>query len=169
VLRDPLRGSARLPYGRRRAIVFAFLLAVVVIAGYAGYRALASGGDGGSDRFVTTVRDAQQVGRDAITLGTNFHDLAEQYAVHDQFTMMSVSLSSRRSVLDRIATSSTGVRHNAAAEASLLVGELQNAINDYRDAIFDLRLGDVADAESAITRAVDRLGQQIDAWNQVSS
>jgi hypothetical protein len=153
-------------------VLVAAVLSVVVLASYGGYMAWKTITD--DDRpgrlptgngFVASSERAVFAGRIAIGLGVNLRILKDAYQFRDDVNRTIDTVRAERANLKRRSTRASGVRADIVRSSIEATDRLEAGIAQWRDAIFSLRLGNAAPAESAIESAIAQLEANVARWN----
>lgn len=161
-------------------MLVAAVLTVVVLLGYGGYtawNAVSGGGDEGATTptaaagdadYETIVSTAIFLGAQALAQGADTHLAVDLGPFADGTDRAIFTIGADRARLARLA------RTAAAREADVIVSTeqsldaLQTAMVQWRDAVFNLRLGAVDDARAAVDSAIARLQGDLERWRSVS-
>lgn len=144
---------------------------MVIVVGYGGYVAYdkINGGDSApaaaDDGYAPSTRRAMFYGGTAIGAGINLRNLKDQYEFKDEVNALIALVSTERANLERLLPTATVPQADTIRATMQSMDELMNAMTQWRDAIFLLRLNNVDRAESAVRSAVAQMGQQLETWN----
>jgi hypothetical protein len=161
---------------RRRGIVLAALLTLVVVVGYGGYlawNALVGGSDDADAPAATgyeaTVSQAIFLGGAVLGLGVDTHLLNDLGPFADATDRAVFTVGADRARLERLAQTAPRPEAEVIASTVQSMDALQDAMIEWRNAVFNVRLGSVDDAHDAIDDALERLRGDLERWKQVSS
>lgn len=144
---------------------------MVIVVGYGGYVAYdkINGGDSvpaaADDGYAASTRRAMFYGGTAIGAGVNLRNLKDQYSFKDEVNAQIALVGTERANLERLLPTATAPQADTIRATIQSMDELMNAMTQWRDAIFLLRLNNVDRAESAVSSAVAQMGQQLETWN----
>ncbi len=122
--------------------------------------ASSAGGDvpGAIDRSIAA-------GFGAIGNGLGMRNLHDQYQVRDDIDRAIDTVRQERTTLDAAVGTVTGARADALSAAIFAEGALEAALGQWRDVIFNLRFGQIDQAQTAVADSLAALGKARDAWN----
>jgi hypothetical protein len=145
---------------------------VAVLLGYGGYAAWnaltgdsASSGGAASTAYVPSTQRAIYYGAGVVGLGLDVHILKDLDIFQDSVNRAIDGVRTERANLDALAATATGPQADILRSSVEATDTLESGMVQWRDAIFNLRLGGVDTAQSTIDSAVAQLAADIDRWN----
>jgi hypothetical protein len=153
-------------HARRRTITFAALVTVIVLGGYFAYTAVVDDSSPAS-RYVDATEQIEDRARNVVQMGSDLRLLGLVYVFRDQVNGEIQQIDGARTTIEHTAARLEPKLRGVADQTIATVDDLQNALARYRDAIFLIRLGDVAPAEAAINDTLGRLDAQIAQWHEL--
>ena len=143
---------------RRGAVILAAVLTVVIVVGYgayAGWNALTGGGSG---------NDPQATADTVLGAGTDVRLVGDLGVFQDQANQAIYTVGVEQGNLDKAARNATGAKADVLAASTQSVDDLRVAMIRWRDAVFNLRLGLVADAKAEVERAIAQIQADAERW-----
>lgn len=116
--------------------------------------------------FVASTERAIASGRLAIRLGIDLRTLGEAYVFRDAVNTEIERVRTERLHLEELVPRTRPPRADTLQSAIQAMDRLENAMAQWRDAIFLLRLGNVDAAQAAINSAIADLETAIGSWNR---
>lgn len=152
-------------------MLLAAALTVVILLGSGGYAAWnaltgdTSTSDEASTAYVASTQRAIYYGASAVGLGLDVHIIKDLGIFQDSMNAAIDGVRAERTNLETLAATATGPRADILQSSIQAADSLESGMAQWRDAVFNLRLGGVDDAQSAIDSAVARLVADIDRWD----
>jgi len=104
-------------------------------------------------------------GKWSIVMGLGYHNLKNQYVLRNQLSTEIDTIHAQQANLEALLPNLVGPRSDTVRASIQSMNDLQVAMGQWRDAIFQLKFGNIDDAEAAITAAYTALEQQLNTWN----
>jgi len=158
---------------RRGAVILAAVLTVVIVVGYgayAGWNALTGGGSGNDPQatadtgYLASVNRAMFFGGTVLGAGTDVRLVGDLGVFQDQANQAIYTVGVEQGNLDKAARNATGAKADVLAASTQSVDDLRVAMIRWRDAVFNLRLGLVADAKAEVERAIAQIQADAERW-----
>lgn len=148
---------------------------LVGFGGYSAWGALTGGDDAPPAALPTGTGYADSANRAAfhanvaILLGLNLRILKDAYRFQYDVNKEIEGLRAERANLERLATGATGARADILRSSIQATQTLETGMTQWRDAIFNLRLGAVEPAQSVIETGVAQLEASIERWRSLGA
>lgn len=101
----------------------------------------------------------------AVGAGINLRNLKDQYEVRDVVNAQINIVRAERANLEQLLPTATAPHADTIRATMQSMDELMIAMAQWRDTIFNLRLGSVDNSQSAVESALAQIGQQLETWN----
>jgi hypothetical protein len=154
-------------------VLLAAALTVVIVLGYgayAGWNALTGGGSGSDTEataetgYLASVDRAMFFGGAVLGAGTDVRLVGDLGNFLDQANQAIYTVGVEQGNVDKAARNATGARADVLASTTQSLDNLRVAMIRWRDAVFNLRLGLVADAKADVESAIAQLRADAERW-----
>jgi hypothetical protein len=106
--------------------------------------------------------------RNAVQAGTDLRSLYLLGAVRSAIDVELAVIATERAALEQRAAGAPSPRQEIAASAASAAAALERAVIAYRDAVYTVRLANVASAEAGVNAALAQLSATVDDWNDAT-
>ena len=154
-------------------MLLAVALTMVIVLGYGaytGWNAL-TGDSSGSDTqttaetgYLASVDRAMFFGGAVLGAGTDVRLVGDLGIFQDQANQAIYTVGVEQGNVDKAARNATGARADVLTSTTQSLDNLRVAMIRWRDAVFNLRLGLVADAKADVESAVAQLRADAERW-----
>jgi hypothetical protein len=156
-------------------VLAAVALTVVILLGYGGYLAWnALTGSGANDpappadnSYEGTVSRAIFLGGLVLGQGIDAHLVSEINPFLASANTAIYQVATDRGTLDNLAKTATGPEADVIASTKQSLDALRVAMIEWRDAVVNLRLADIADAHASMDDAIALLRADLDRWRSL--
>jgi hypothetical protein len=154
-------------------VLLAAALTVVMVVGYGGYtgwNALTGGGSGGDPQatpdtsYQASVDHAMYFGGTVVDAGIDVRLVGDLGPFLDQTNQAIYTVGVEQGNLEKAARTATGPRADVLASTTQSVDNLRVAMIRWRDAVFNLRLGLVADSKAEVESAIAQIQADAERW-----
>jgi hypothetical protein len=152
-------------------------LTVVILLGYGGFVAWNAWSGGGSDRstqsedtgYVGSTKRAIFFGALVLDQGVAVHHLDELAAFRYDADRHIEAVRAARAEVAALLPGTTGTRADILGSTVQAADELEVAMTQWRDAVYNLRFGSAPTARSAVESAIARLWSDLGRWEALES
>ncbi len=154
-------------------MLLASALTVAIVLGYgaySGWNALTGGGsDGGSETagdagYLTSVDRSIFFAGHVLGAGADVNLVGDLGLFQDAANLAIFDVGLEQGKLEKAARNATGARADVLTSTIQSVDNLRVAMIRWRDAVFNLRLGQVDDAKTEVQSAIARLQADAERW-----